>query len=65
MLLKPTAQVPHGGGCGLTFSSQYYKTIYAWLSEGVPYGDPKPAKVERLEVTPADILMPSPALRNK
>jgi hypothetical protein len=62
MLLKPTAQVPHGGGMRFDVSSQYYKTIYAWLSEGVPYGDPKPAKVERLEVAPADILMSEPGL---
>jgi len=62
MLLKPTAQVPHGGGMRFDLGSQYYRTILAWLSEGVPYGDPKPAKVESLEVTPADILMPEPGL---
>jgi len=41
MLLKPTAQVPHGGGMRFDLGSQYYKTIFAWLAEGVPYGDPK------------------------
>ena len=62
MLLKPTAQVPHGGGMRFDLGSQYYQTIFAWLAEGVPYGDPKPAHVEHLEVTPADILMPEAGL---
>jgi hypothetical protein len=42
MLLKPTAQVPHGGGMRFDLGSEYYKTIFTWLSEGVPYGDPCP-----------------------
>jgi hypothetical protein len=62
MLLKPTAQVPHGGGMRFDLGSDYYKTIFTWLSEGVPYGDPVPAHVTSLEVTPADILMPEPGL---
>ncbi len=62
LLLKPTAQVPHGGGMRFDASSQYYKTIFEWLSEGVPYGDPVPAHVAHLEVTPSDILMAEPGL---
>jgi hypothetical protein len=62
MLLKPTGQVAHGGGMRFDVNSQYYQTILAWLSAGVPFGDPKPAKVTSLEVTPSDILMPEPGL---
>jgi len=62
LLLKPTVQVPHGGGMRFDLNSQYYRTILAWLSAGVPYGDPQPAHVERLEVTPSEILMPEPGL---
>ena len=62
ILLKPTAQVPHGGGMRFDTDSQYYRTILAWLSEGVPFGDTKAAEVERLEVTPSDILMPESGL---
>src|SRR2546427_10070843 len=62
ILLKPTAQVPHGGGMRFDTDSQYYRTVLAWLSEGVPFGDTKAAQVERLEVTPSDILMPESGL---
>jgi hypothetical protein len=62
LLLKPTAQVPHGGGLRFDTDSQYYRTILEWLSEGVPFGDAKAAEVTRLEVTPSDILMPEPSL---
>ncbi len=62
ILLKPTAQVPHGGGLRFDTDSQYYRTILAWLSEGVSFGDTKAAEVERLEVTPPDILMPESGL---
>ena len=34
MLLKPTAQVPHGGGLRLEIGSAYYNTILQWISEG-------------------------------
>src|SRR5437763_4525459 len=62
ILLKPPAQVPHGGGMRFDTDSQYYRTMLAWLSEGVPFGDTKAAEVERLEVTPSDILMPESGL---
>ncbi len=61
-LLKPTAEVPHGGGQRFDTNSQYYKTILQWISEGVSFGDPKAARVAELEVTPSDIMMRKPAL---
>src|SRR5712692_6022106 len=62
MLLKPTAEVPHGGGQRFDTDSAYYKTILQWISEGVPFGDAKTAKVTELEVTPSDIMMHRPGL---
>ncbi len=62
LLEKPSAQVPHGGGMRFDMDSAYYKTILTWLSEDVPFGDLKAAKVDHLEVTPSDILMPQPGL---
>jgi hypothetical protein len=62
MLLKPTAEVPHGGGQRFDTDSAYYKTILQWISEGVPFGDAKAAKVTELEVTPSDIMMHKPNL---
>jgi hypothetical protein len=56
MLLKPTAQVPHGGGLKLEMGSAYYNTILQWISEGTDFGDPVSATVTKLEVTPPEIL---------
>jgi hypothetical protein len=62
MLLKPTGQVAHGGGQRFEVDSPYYQTILQWISEGVPFGDPKAGAVKQVEVAPLDILMPKPGL---
>jgi hypothetical protein len=60
MLAKPTQQVPHGGGQRIEQGSRYYKTILSWISAGVPYGDPKVDRVEKLEVFPKEVFMHGP-----
>ena len=60
MLLKPTAQIPHGGGMRLELGSPYYNTILEWISEGTEFGDPVSATVAKLEVTPPEILFDKP-----
>src|ERR1700674_4723358 len=40
MLAKPTQEVAHGGGLRFPIGSAYYKTIYNWIAQGVPFGDP-------------------------
>jgi len=60
MLLKPTAQVPHGGGLRLEIGSAYYNTILQWITEGTDFGDPVSATVTKLEVTPPEILLDKP-----
>src|SRR5206468_63137 len=40
MLAKPTQQVAHGGGMRFEIGSPYYKAIYNWIAQGVPFGDP-------------------------
>src|SRR5882762_6978619 len=40
MLAKPSQEVAHGGGLRFAKDSDYYKTIYNWIAQGVPYGDP-------------------------
>jgi len=62
MLLKPTGEVPHGGGLRFDTDSQYYKTILEWISEGVPFGDANAARVRQLEVIPSEIMMRKPGL---
>ncbi len=60
MLAKPTQQVPHGGGLRFEKDSSYYKTIYEWIKQGVPYGDPAKDNVVALDVQPKDVAMPKP-----
>src|SRR5437762_8714476 len=58
MLLKPTAQLPHGGGLRFEVDSPYYKTIYQWISEGSDFGDPVSAQVVKLDIEPAEMVAP-------
>jgi len=60
MLAKPTQEVPHGGGLRFDTASDYYKTIYNWIAQGVPFGDPAADTVRRLEAEPVEILMKGP-----
>ena len=60
MLAKPTQQVPHGGGLRFEKNSDYYKVIYNWIAQGVPYGDPEKDTVAAIEVEPKEINMPKP-----
>lgn len=60
MLTKPTQQVAHGGGLRFDFNSDYYKTIYNWIAQGVPFGDPANDSVIALEVEPKEIFMDRP-----
>ena len=60
MLTKPTQEVPHGGGLRFDVGSDYYKTIYNWIAQGVPFGDPAKDSVAGLEVAPKEIFMQQP-----
>src|SRR5947209_2198711 len=40
MLAKPTQEVAHGGGLRFDKDSDYYKIIFNWIAQGVPFGDP-------------------------
>jgi len=60
MLAKPTQQVPHGGGLRFDKDSDYYKTIYNWIAQGVPFGDQSKDSVSAVNVEPREIAMPKP-----
>jgi len=60
MLLKPIMEVAHGGGLRFEKNSDYYKIIYKWIAEGVPYGDPTKDSVAEMQVEPKDIFMQKP-----
>src|SRR5256885_2243619 len=60
MLSKPTQQVPHGGGLRFETGSDYYKTIYNWIAQGVPFGNPATDTVVELRAEPKEIFMTKP-----
>src|ERR1041385_4006077 len=59
MLAKPTQQVAHGGGLRFEKGSAYYQTIYNWIAQGVPFGDPAKDNVASLDVAPREVAMRS------
>ena len=52
-LLKPTMQIPHGGGKRLAVDSVEYQTLMAWLKSGAPAPVKEPAAVTSLSVFPS------------
>jgi hypothetical protein len=60
MLAKPSQEVAHGGGRRFAKESDYYKTIYNWIAQGVPFGDPATDSVTELRIEPKEIFMPRP-----
>jgi Protein of unknown function (DUF1549)/Protein of unknown function (DUF1553) len=60
MLAKPSQEVAHGGGRRFAKDSDYYRTIYDWIAQGVPYGDPARDTVADMQAEPAEILLTRP-----
>ena len=60
MLAKPTQEVAHGGGLRFEKNSGYYRIIYYWIAQGVPFGDPGKDTVAELSSEPAEIFMQKP-----
>jgi len=60
MLAKPSQEVAHGGGRRFAKDSDYYKTIYNWIAQGVPFGDPATDAVTDLSIEPKEIFMTKP-----
>jgi len=60
MLAKPSQEVAHGGGRRFAKDSDYYKTIYNWIAQGVPFGDPAQETVVELRAEPKEIFMTKP-----
>jgi hypothetical protein len=65
MLAKPTQEVAHGGGLRIEPGSKYYTTIYNWIAQGVPFGDPAKDRVDRVEMQPADVEMAKPGVEQQ
>lgn len=65
LLAKPTQEVAHGGGLRIEPGSKYYQTIYNWIAQGVPFGDPAKDKVDRVEMQPAEVEMAKPGMEQQ
>lgn len=52
ILLKASAQVPHGGGRRLDPSSEGYKRLRQWIAQGAPWGIDDEPQLESFEVQP-------------
>ena len=65
MLAKPTQEVAHGGGLRIEPGSKYYQTVFNWIAQGVPFGDPAKDKVERIEMQPPAVELAKPGLEQQ
>ena len=54
LLLKATAQVPHGGGRRLDEASDEYRILRDWIALGAPAPSDKDPRLERIELTPRE-----------
>src|SRR6266849_7875984 len=60
MLAKPSQEIAHGGGRRFARDSDYYKTIYSWIAQGVPFGDPAKDTVVELRAEPQEVFLTKP-----
>ena len=58
LLTKGTAQLPHGGGRRLEPGSDDYRLLVRWIGQGMPPGAVDAPSVARLEVYPAERILP-------
>jgi len=56
LLMKPTLQVPHGGGRRLDPAGPDYRALLQWIGRGAPYGNGA-TEIVRLEVIPRQIVL--------
>jgi hypothetical protein len=58
-LLKPTKQMPHGGGTRITKNSPDYQLLLDWIKDGAPAPKEDDVRIQKLEVfPPAAVLKP-------
>jgi hypothetical protein len=52
LLLKASAQLPHGGGQRITLDDANYKTLHRWIAAGAPRRIDNEPRLERITVAP-------------
>ena len=54
MLLKPSGQMPHGGGIRIRAGTDEYNLLRGWIAAGTPFGDPNVSRVVAVRVEPKE-----------
>jgi hypothetical protein len=57
LLMKGTAQAPHGGGKRIDPESPYFKTLHAWIASGMPHAPADAAKPVSVTTEPRQITL--------
>lgn len=57
LLLKGSAQLPHGGGERLAKDSPAYQTLLRWIEEGAPRATPNQPEIVKVTVFPERIVL--------
>lgn len=57
LLLKPTGAVPHKGGERVAVDSPEYRVLVEWIANGAKPPKSEDARVERIEVLPANVTL--------
>jgi hypothetical protein len=57
ILRKPTFSIPHGGGERFKVGSLEYNALLEWIQAGAEYDNQGAPRLERLRVTPEEILL--------
>jgi hypothetical protein len=60
LLMKPTAQVGHGGGLRFPADSLQYRTILNWIRSGAPYDENNSVRLSSLHVYPEERVLTGP-----
>lgn len=63
ILLKPTGKIAHEGGLRFEYDSLPYRILQRWIAQGAPRDAAGTPTLVRLEVTPAEQVLISPADR--
>lgn len=53
LLLKPSNQLPHGGGKRMAPGTYEWHLVSNWIAQGSPFGSETDATLDRIEVVPA------------
>jgi hypothetical protein len=58
LLTKASVATPHKGGKRLDYRTEDYRLLAEWIASGAPAGTAEDAPIEKLEITPAQWLLP-------